>query len=714
MAAAAALHGQTAPYQALSIDANGLLVGSRSGSASVTLGAGRGITLSGSGAWLLAQSGSVVSLSAANVWLPTTLSVGSLQLTTSTAGLTLLTATNSAHARSLLGLVIGTDVQAYSAITAALAAGTWSGSTALTQVGVLTAGSASTGFTIHLANVTLTGQLTNTNLATPTISLGGTTISLGSAVTTIGALTHSGLLTLQAGLSTNTVSAAAVSATTASLSTLTLAGATPYPLGGSTLPQALIVTPGAAAREVALSILNPRGTAGDSLFINFYPRGTSASGSNGLVSLEAIGSTGPSGILAISAFSTSQLYPTVTISAMAVTVSGSFTASNSFTASGASTFGSTVNVVSTVSLGGTLSVSGLITGSTITTSGTATLSSIYVPSTLTIASLIRMNGASSLRFDQTVTAGNGSNLLRLQPTMTSTLASAQQALLIIQPSSSSFTVSTGSLFYGAYVDMNNVSAAAVAGGVVYSGVFRGGNFGVGTLTPSTTFAVSGSSTFTGSATITSTLSAANISSSAVIYAASGINAGFTSNTSSFYAINLAADASIAGTVSAANLVLSNTVYADAVSLSGANVYAPGLGSANAASVLFFDSSSGLITYDSSPSDPRTKERIAPLQLGLRDLLRLADAGADIAFNYKKGFNSRPDVRRGGLNARALAEVSPLLVKDVGRLNGLDHVLVPDDPAVLGLALRSVADLARQVEALKAARREDPAPTPRSR
>ena len=110
-------------------------------------------------------------------------------------------ATTASGARTNLGVVIGTDVQAYNATLAAVAAGTYTGSTSITTLGTITSGTWN-GTAIAVANggtgsTTASGARTNLGLAIGTdvqaynstlAAVAGGTYTGATSITTLGTI----------------------------------------------------------------------------------------------------------------------------------------------------------------------------------------------------------------------------------------------------------------------------------------------------------------------------------------------------------------------------------------------------------------------------------------------------------------------------------------------------------------------------------------------
>lgn len=333
----------------------------------------------------------------------------------------------------------------------------------------------------------------------------------------------------------------------------------------------------------------------------------------------------------------------------------SLAAGSTFTTSGSSVQISSSNSASVLTVSGSPTLSG---------SGTITYSALpFLAANQTFSGANTFSGTTTLsgQFD-------GTNGIRIQSTGSTanvlTLKSASQsaARTLTLSIDSSATVSVASILY------TNQSQNAT----------------LGTVTAST-FSVAGGVGFFAS-TITNALFIAGVSGQTNINNNTNIYGGL----------------SVTGDIGGNNVSAGTLLSGASLSISGPTIYSPNLQfGGGSGDVVYFDTGTGQITHDSAPSDPRTKDKIEPLGLGLAELRKLADAQGDIAFNYKPGFNSQPDLRRGGFNARVLADVSPLLAHDRGTLNGVEHVLEPEERAVQAMTVRAVAELSGQVDVLRA-------------
>lgn len=164
----ASLHAQRALQKNPTTGA--LLEGFKSGSntleidATGTLKFNSGFTLTGGSYLKSALNLDAVENTALSTWTGSTnlatvgtISTGNWQANPVTVTYGGTGATTAADARINLGLVIGTNVQAYNATLSAIAAGTWTGASSITTVGTLSAGA--------IPTTLLTGTITNAQLA---------------------------------------------------------------------------------------------------------------------------------------------------------------------------------------------------------------------------------------------------------------------------------------------------------------------------------------------------------------------------------------------------------------------------------------------------------------------------------------------------------------------------------------------------------------------
>jgi hypothetical protein len=634
---------------------------------------------------------------------------GSLTNTASVPALTLTLSTFPAASLSgtLFSLYAGGGAIAVTpASTVSLAAGTNVTITRLDNTITLSSVSNSgtvTGFVVTPSNGVRAGVTTSDSVPTLTISLGGITptsisnsgtLSVSGATTLGSTLVLGGALTGAGATFTNVTNSGAVSgfvlanaaglqSTTTSIPVASVSGAVTQVTSGNSLiavtnttstPQLTITTSPAfnaltATGAVTLSgVTTPAASTGYVVQINttsgaISTTTASAGGGGGYSTASA-----SSGLVAASVSATtvsygSYIFHGITSSASPAlnTATLSLAAGSTFTTSGSSVQISSSNSASVLTVSGspTLSGSGTITYSALpflaanqTFSGANTYSGTVSLSTLsgTVSLAGQFDGTNGIRIQST---GSTANVLTLKS------ASQSAARTLTLSIDASATVSIASLLY------TNQTQNATLG----------------------------------------TITASNVSVTTISSVGGTVNFPLTTiNTTDLKAVNtISASTITVGT----NLTVTNTIYsqsflASSISLSGTDLYAPSLASGGGSGdVVYFDTGTGQLTHDSAPSDPRTKDNIAPLGLGLAELRKLADAQGDISFNYKPGFNSQPDLRRGGFNARALADVSPLLAHDRGTLNGVEHVLEPEERAVQAMTVRAVAELSAQVAALRA-------------